>query len=296
MARKAEAGIEYFPMNTDIIHNPKIRLVVAEFGSKSTWAVLLPLYCNIYREKGYWIDWFDEDSKLLFAQDECKLELSVVNEIVQGCIRRSLFDKGVFDSFGILTSDRIQENYFTAKARNKAAIFIKEFAVKNEKNEYVYKLFQNVNIIDLTVNIIKKKVSISTQKKKEIIEGEEKEEGDSGEKPKHTQIEIEYFKKFNHWIQENAPRIAKLKEPFTIEEYLRIKKDFPIETITKILTAMQNRADLLKKYVSANLTFRNWASKEFETGPIEGSGTPSVKLSAAVATINQQEKDKKKTA
>ena len=69
MARKPEAGLKYFPMNTDIVFNQKVKLVVAEFGPKA-WAVLLPLYCKIYREKGYWIDWHDEDAKLLFAKDE----------------------------------------------------------------------------------------------------------------------------------------------------------------------------------------------------------------------------------
>lgn len=170
MARKAEAGIQYFPINTDIIQNPKIKLVVAEFGSKTTWAVLLPIYCKIYREKGYWMDWFDEDSKMLFAQEECKLELSTVNEIVAGCLRRSLFDKRVFELFGVLTSDRIQTNYFEAKKRSKSIVFIKEFGVKNEKNENVHTLYENVNIINLNVNIIAKKVNISTQKEKEIIE------------------------------------------------------------------------------------------------------------------------------
>lgn len=167
MARKSEPGIEYFPMNTDIVLNPKIRLVVAEFGSAKTWAVLLPLYCRIYRDKGYWIDWFDEDAKLLFAQDECKLTISLVNEIVAVCIKRSLFDKGVFDMFGVLTSDRIQDNYLTAKSRQKQVPFIKEFAVKNEKNEYVYKFFHNVNIIGLNVNIISKNVYAGTQSKNE---------------------------------------------------------------------------------------------------------------------------------
>lgn len=172
MARKSEDGIDYFPMNTDIIQNPKIKLVVAEFGSKTTWAVLLPLYCKIYREKGYWVDWFDEDSKMLFAQDECKIELTVVNEVVNGCIRRSLFSKRVFEMFGVLTSDRIQENYLIAKKRNKSAKFIKEF---NLISDDVYNSFKNVNIIALNVNIISKNVNILKQKKKEIIEGEGEE-------------------------------------------------------------------------------------------------------------------------
>lgn len=174
MAKRSEDGIEYFPINTDIIHNPKIKLVVAEFGPKA-WAVLLPLYCKIYREKGYWIDWFDEDSKLLFAQDDCKVEKQFVNEVVTGCIRRSLFNKRVFEMFGVLTSDRIQENYLTAKKRNKSVSFIEQFLVISSN---VLNSFQNVNIIGLNVNIISKKVNISPQKenkkenKKEIIEGD----------------------------------------------------------------------------------------------------------------------------
>src|SRR5690349_17117462 len=107
MARKSESGLSYFPLNSDIVHNPKVKLVVAEFGPKA-WAVLLPLYCKIYREKGYWVDWLDEDGKLLFAQDECRLDVPFVDEVVAGCIRRGLFNKTVFDAFGVLTSDRIQ--------------------------------------------------------------------------------------------------------------------------------------------------------------------------------------------
>ncbi|MCZ2397099.1 MAG: DUF4373 domain-containing protein, partial [Chitinophagales bacterium] len=207
MARKSETGIEYFPMNSDIVHNPKIKLVVAEFGSKLTWAVLLPLYCKIYREKGYWIDWYDEDSKLLFAQDECKVELTAMNELVAGCIRRSLFDKRVYEMFGVLTSDRIQENYLIAKRRNKRADLIDEFLSIDAS---VYNSFQNVHIIDLNVNIITKKVNILKQKKKEIIE--EEEEGDKADV--HTENEKLLFKNFQKFILEKAPNVGKMKEPF----------------------------------------------------------------------------------
>lgn len=159
MARKSETGLSYFPMNTDIVHNPKVKLVVAEFGPK-TWAVLLSLYCKIYREKGYWIDWMDEDSKLLFAQDECKCDLSFVNEVVAGCVRRDLFDKIVFDLYGVLTSDRIQTNYFEGKKRNKEVVFIDQFLVENDDVDING---QNVRIIQLNVDIIKKNVDIGTQ-------------------------------------------------------------------------------------------------------------------------------------
>lgn len=166
MARRDEAGISYFPMNSDIVHNPKIKLVVAEFGPKA-WAVLLPLYCKIYREKGYWVDWLDADLKLMFAQDECRVDLTFVNEVVAGCVRRGVFNKTVFDTFGILTSDRIQLNYLEAKKRNKSVDLIAEYLVVQHD---VYINLKNVNILSQNVNIKEENVNISTQK--EIIEGE----------------------------------------------------------------------------------------------------------------------------
>ena len=79
------------------------------------------------------------------------------------------------------------------------------------------------------------------------------------EKPKN-----ENFEKFIQWIADNAPNVAKLKEPFTEEQFERIRKDFPILLIQDTLVSMHNYRELLKKYVSANLTFRKWAKRDLE--------------------------------
>lgn len=78
--------------------------------------------------------------------------------------------------------------------------------------------------------------------------------------------ESENFKKFKAWIDANAPNVGKLKEPFTEVQFERIKQDFPIEVIENTLRSMHNYRELLKKYVSANLTFRKWAKKDMEDG------------------------------
>jgi len=257
MARKAESGIDYFPINTDIIHNPKVKLVVAEFGSKTTWAVLLPLYCKIYREKGYWIDWSDEDSKLLFAQDECKLELTVVNEVVQGCVRRFLFNKEVFDMFGVLTSDRIQENYIEATSRRKNVEIIEDFLVKNDSANIKR---ENVNIIPLNVNIISKKVDTGTQKKKEKEKEIQKEKEIASQHPPEV---LESFKKFNEWIDANAPDIKKLKYQITIDQFVKLKMKYPkMNVVTDMLRSMHNYKPLTKSYVDAYLTLTKWLKRD----------------------------------
>lgn len=88
--------------------------------------------------------------------------------------------------------------------------------------------------------------------------------------------ESENFKKFKAWIDANAPNVGKLKEPFTETQFERIKQDFPIEVIENTLRSMHNYRELLKKYVSANLTFRKWAKKDMEDGKYRkttGGGT-----------------------
>lgn len=73
------------------------------------------------------------------------------------------------------------------------------------------------------------------------------------------------FKKFEKWIIENALQVSKMKEPFTRAQFEALKRDFSLKQIQEMLKSMHNRADLVKKNVSANLTFRNWIKKPFNT-------------------------------
>lgn len=254
MARKAEEGLQYYPLNTDIVNHQKVKLIVAEFGPKA-WAVLTPLMCKIYREKGYWLDWDDIDCKLLFAKDECQLDVPFVDEVVLGLVRRGFFDKSVFDSFKILTSDRIQENFLEGKRRSKEV-----------------KMYEEITLIDINVytnvfnvSINRKNVNTCTQNR--IKENRIKGEGDNASAapiPDNFSIEQkESFKKFQTWIKENANRVAAMKEPFTIQQYLSLaEKGYDSVKIRELLADMHNWADLHKKRVSAYLTLINWQRRE----------------------------------
>lgn len=232
MARKEEIGIKYFPVNSDIIHNKKIKLVIADFGPIA-WAILMPLYCKIYRDMGYWIDWYDEDSKILFANDECKQSLAEVESVVSGCLRRGLFDQKIFDNYGILTNDRIQLNFFEAKSRSKNVIFYRQFF--SEKIN-VDTIKENVDIIDLDVNILCKKVDTGTQNKRRI-KGEGKGEyappgvGDPSESPhdnsvpKYSPGEKPELKYVYAYIRDHKPTIA---EPYVdMWNIFAVQEKFP---------------------------------------------------------------------
>lgn len=113
MARPQKAGVEYFPL--DVENDDKLDLVEAEFGLTG-FAVVVKLYQRIYK-LGYYCEWNDEVA-LLFGK-RLGLGGSAVSEIVSAAIRRSLFDKGIYDSYGVLTSKGIQKRYFEIVARRK---------------------------------------------------------------------------------------------------------------------------------------------------------------------------------
>lgn len=66
-------------------------------------------------------------------------------------------------------------------------------------------------------------------------------------------------KEFYQMMLDNCPRVCQMEEPLTYYEYQRIvRQGIPLATIREVLQAMQNHRDLLRKYVSANLTLRHW--------------------------------------
>jgi hypothetical protein len=114
----------------------------------------------------------------------------------------------------------------------------------------------------------KRDTSVSPEKTKPINPDPEKETHPPVPPPPLPDPEYEKFQK---WILNNAPQVAKMKEPFSEAEYFKIRKEFPPPLTAEVLMAMHNCKDLLKKYVSANITFRNWINRRLKDGKNIGS-------------------------
>lgn len=113
MARPRKQGIDYFPFDVDFFEDDKVALIEAEFGAKGV-VVAIRLLCKVYKTNGYYYQWGEDECLLLSRQLGDGFAPNLVKEILSGLIRRSFFDKGVFDSFGILTSVGIQRRYLEA--------------------------------------------------------------------------------------------------------------------------------------------------------------------------------------
>lgn len=83
-----------------------------------------------YLKHGYYFDTNDKDKLELFASEYCRKKLSLVKEVIAGCLRRDLFNKAVYELSGILTCEMMQEVflYGTAERRKKGA----EFEIRKE--------------------------------------------------------------------------------------------------------------------------------------------------------------------
>lgn len=76
----------------------------------------------------------------------------------------------------------------------------------------------------------------------------------------------EEFKHFQAWIDANAPSVAKLRDPFTEDQFNKLREAYSAERVRDILLQMHNRPDLAKKYRSAYLTALNWLKRNNNYG------------------------------
>lgn len=98
------------------------------------------------------------------------------------------------------------------------------------------------------------------------------------------------FIEFCYWLTEHAPRVAKMKEPFTAEQVARLNADFDKDFIHDLLVDMHNYEPLLKKYRSANRVFRKWAKMQkpthYEQKPrTDNSGNDTSRLEAIYRAV-----------
>lgn len=135
MARPQKAGLNYFPLDTDIDQDDKIALIEAKYGIIG-FGIIIKLFKKIYSSNGYYYDW-NEQTQLLFSKS-IGLDFNKIIEIIDDAIKWNLFDKKLWKTYKILTSKRIQKTYLEATGRRKEVEIIKEYIV-NGVNDYINK-------------------------------------------------------------------------------------------------------------------------------------------------------------
>ena len=110
MPRPSRKGLDYFPLDTTILNDIKVRRIKRQFGADA-FLLYISLLCDIY-SNGYYIEatddyLFDQGEKLGIAENK-------VLEILLACVKIGLFNNELFMENRILTSKSIQERFSLA--------------------------------------------------------------------------------------------------------------------------------------------------------------------------------------
>ena len=148
-------GLDYFSFNVDFFDDDKLALIEGEFGIKGAY-IAIRLLCKIYKE-GYYYQWGDDECLLFSRKVGAGIASDLVKEVVKGLVKRSFFDKGVFESFQILTSRGIQSRYFEAVKRRQCVEARRELLLIDVSK------FSNVHILEENVYIDTTNADIAPQ-------------------------------------------------------------------------------------------------------------------------------------
>ena len=167
----AKVGIESFLL--DCHTNDNMAEIEAAYGIKG-FAVIVKLWQKIYSDKGYYCEWIERSPLLFLAQwfgGNSGVDLNLINQVVNHAIKIGIFNESMFKKYAILTSERIQRQYFDVVKRRTEIQVIDEYLLVSVAN-----FKGNVNIIEKNVCRNEKNVCRnSTSKVKESKVKESKE-------------------------------------------------------------------------------------------------------------------------
>lgn len=143
MARPPKTGLDYFPLDVDIVKDIKIRRLLKAMGNARALGVYTYILCCIYKN-GYFID-IDEDTTFIISEDLYEEE-TYIEEVIQYCIKVGLFDKDMYEYHKILTSYSIQKRYQTVQTHMKHTSVIGRYNLITQ-NENEDRVSSDKNII-----------------------------------------------------------------------------------------------------------------------------------------------------
>ena len=110
-------GLQYFPLDVNFFENNKIAIIISDYGLEAT-AVVLKLFSQIYKS-GYYMDWNEKIGKIFSASFHTKYSYATIMNLVNSLVEEDIFNKRMYEEYHILTSEKIQNCYFSATVRRK---------------------------------------------------------------------------------------------------------------------------------------------------------------------------------
>ena len=131
MARPQKIGLDYFSVDCDFLSDDKFVLLQEVFGDSGPMTVIR-IWGKLYKEKGYYKAWGKHDPFLISHGMEKDSEF--VSKVVEYALEIGLFDKKIYEEYGILTSEAIQKMYLAGTVKRKKIIVKKQFWLLSDED------------------------------------------------------------------------------------------------------------------------------------------------------------------
>lgn len=126
MARPMKDGVDYWPLDVDFLTCDEIRMIRTQFGAKGV-LIAVALINECYKSAGYFKKWDDDCCLLMADAVSCGITPELISQVMQECVRRSLFDNKVLNVHSVLTSAGIQRRYLRMLNNRNEIEIIKEY-------------------------------------------------------------------------------------------------------------------------------------------------------------------------
>ena len=133
MPRIKKRGLDYFPINTDFIHDRLVRRIMKREGDAAL-SVLLEVLTYIYAGEGYYVSadtlFYEDLSANLYEKSA-----DDVKRIVALAVEYGIFDSLLFSRHGILTSADIQRQYLFSTKRRSVSQLEADYCLLNSEEQ-----------------------------------------------------------------------------------------------------------------------------------------------------------------
>lgn len=260
MARPRKQGLDYFPLDVDIDQDDKIQLVEAVHGPVG-FAIVIKLLMRIYKD-GYYSKW-TETEQLLFSK-RVNVDINLINVCINDCVKWNFFDKKVFETQAVLTSNGIQKRFLEAVGRRQKVEMIEEYLLLETEDINAYKNL-TTRSINVNINLINDDInpqSIAKHSKEKKSKEQHTKEKENVVDDVHSNNEM-IDKNFAQVTQFYLSNIGPLV-PHIGEELGYMIDNHPVELILEALKrSLEANATNKIRYAQSILT--NWKNQLLKT-------------------------------
>ncbi|MFE0619732.1 Lin1244/Lin1753 domain-containing protein [Bacillus altitudinis] len=123
MARPLKESLDYFPIDIGFDEDDKLSVTIAKYGMQGL-GIIIKIMAEVYKNS-YFYPW-TEQQQYPFAQ-RINVDINLVMDVVNECIKWGFFNRKVFEEHGVLTSRGFQKRYVEAAKRRKLISIVDDY-------------------------------------------------------------------------------------------------------------------------------------------------------------------------